>query len=175
MIKIEKHIEKQVLQDYFFVEGIIDINSKYFINKIKEGFKKENNQSYKTNVKDKMTSWNYFNEDEEFLKILENLIKYVDNHISFPSYTIQDSWGFCVSSGNHTIEHNHIPTLWSGVIYLNKHNQTLDFNQIYTRVKPEKGKFALFSSFLKHGCLPHHNKETKWGISFNLAPKPKSY
>jgi hypothetical protein len=169
MIKIHKHIEKKVLQDYFFIEGITDIDSKYFINKIKEGFKREDNLSYKTNVKDQMTSWNYFNEDSEFLKTMENLIKYVDTHISFPKYSIKDSWGFCVSSGNHTVEHDHIPTLWSGVIYLNEHNQTLDFNQINKRVKPEKGKFALFSSSLKHGCLSHNNKETKWGISFNMS------
>ena len=98
-----------------------------------------------------MTSWNYFNEDSEFLKIMGNLIKYVDTHISFPKYNIKDSWGFCVSSGNHTAEHDHVPTLWSGVIYLNEHTQTLDFNQINKRVKPEKGKFALFSS--SDNCL----------------------
>ena len=35
---IQKHIEKQVPQDYMFIEGTIDIDANYFINKIKEGF-----------------------------------------------------------------------------------------------------------------------------------------
>ena len=35
---IEKHIEKQVPQDYMFIEGIVDIDVNYFINKSKEGF-----------------------------------------------------------------------------------------------------------------------------------------
>ena len=65
---IEKHIEKQVLQDYMFIEGTIDIDTNYFLNKIKEGFQKEDNNNYHSNIKDRMTSWTYFNEDEKFLK-----------------------------------------------------------------------------------------------------------
>ena len=40
MIIIDHHIEDEVLTDYFFIEGTIDINSEYFIEKIKKDFKK---------------------------------------------------------------------------------------------------------------------------------------
>jgi len=38
MIIIDHHIEDEVLTDYFFIEEKIDINSEYFIEKIKKGF-----------------------------------------------------------------------------------------------------------------------------------------
>ena len=169
MIKIEKHYEKKILRDYFFIEGIVEINSNYFINKIKEGFKEDNNQSFKTNVRDAMTSWHYFNQDEEFLKISKCFIAYVDESIKLPKYKLLNSWGYCVSQGGRTTKHQHEPNLWSGVIYLNDHEQTLDFYEISKKIKPQKGKFALFSSFLEHESLPHYKNKKKWGISFNYA------
>mgnify|MGYP003133560373 CR=1 FL=1 len=38
MIIIDHHIEDEVLTDYFFIEGTIDINSEYFIEKIKKDY-----------------------------------------------------------------------------------------------------------------------------------------
>jgi hypothetical protein len=166
---IEKHIEKQVLQDYMFIEGTIDIDTNYFLNKIKEGFQKEDNNNYHSNIKDRMTSWTYFNEDEKFLNILNKFIFYIDSNIKFPPYCLRESWGYNISTKNQTLEHDHKPMIWSGVIYLNKHNQTLDFREISKKVKPEKGKFVLFSGFLKHQALTHYDKNTKWGISFNMG------
>ena len=40
-MKIDDHIEKQILTDYFLIEGTVEIDEKYFINKIKKGFEKE--------------------------------------------------------------------------------------------------------------------------------------
>ena len=52
MIVIDHHIEDECLTDYFFIEGVIDINSEYFIEKIKRGFQEDNNMAFKTNVRD---------------------------------------------------------------------------------------------------------------------------
>tara|TARA_R100001460_G_scaffold58413_2_gene98230 strand:+ start:252 stop:812 length:561 start_codon:yes stop_codon:yes gene_type:complete len=169
MIVIDHHIEDECLTDYFFIEGVIDINSEYFIEKIKRGFQEDNNMAFKTNIRDLMTSYNYFNNDDEFSKILKHFIKYIDERIKLNTYTLQDSWGYCVRTGNKTQVHTHKPSIWSGVLYLNDHSQLLNFPDIKRKVKPEKGKFALFSSFLNHGCKKHKSKETKWGISFNLS------
>lgn len=166
---IQKHIEKQVPQDYMFIEGTIDIDANYFINKIKKGFLREDNNNHHTNIKDRMTSWSYFNQDEKFLKILNKFIFYIDKNISLPAYRLSESWGYNISTENQTSEHDHRPHIWSGVLYLNKHNQTLDFREISKKVKPEKGKFALFSGFLKHQSLTHYEKDNKWGISFNMG------
>lgn len=169
MIIIDQHIEDECLTDYFFIEGTIDLNAEYFIEKIKLGFQENSNMAFKTNVRDLMTSYTYFNNDAEFSKILKNFITYIDDRMKLNKYILQDSWGYCVRTGNKTLFHTHKPSIWSGVFYLNDHPQTLDFPQIKKKIKPAKGKFALFSSFLEHGCKKHKSKETKWGVSFNLS------
>ena len=89
--------------------------------------------------------------------------------IDLPKYLLKDSWGFSLEKNNITKTHTHLPCLWSGVLYLNSHQQILNFPEINKKVKPEKGKFALFSSFLKHGCVENSSKKIKWGISFNFG------
>jgi hypothetical protein len=168
MIKTNKIIEREIPRKVFLYEVILDIDEKYFINQI-ESCLKEQNLYYKTNVKGQMTSWNAFNENEKFLQILSKFIFYVDQNITLPPYCLRESWGYNICTENQTLEHDHKPHIWSGVLYLNKHNQTLDFREINKKVKPEKGKFALFSSFLKHQSLTHYEKNNKWGISFNMG------
>ena len=69
---------------------------------------------------------------------------------------------------HYTKFHNHQGCYFSGVIYLNKHSQVLEFPEINEELKPEKGSFAIFSSFLKHGCSKRNLEEkAKYGISFN--------
>ena len=166
-MEIQKHFNRKVLQEYFFIEGTIDIDCDYFITKIKEGVNQQNALNYKTNINGKMTSWIYFNEDIHFIEIMQKFNNYVDDNYNIQKYYLLDSWGFCVGKNEHTKFHSHTRCLWSGVIYLNDSDQTLDFPQINIKVKPEKGKFALFSSFLEHGCKKNLNDSFKWGLSFN--------
>ena len=72
---INDHVESKALCQYFFVEGVIDVDSTYFINKIKEGIEREDNNNFKTNVRDKITSYKYFNSDEKFISIIKKLSK----------------------------------------------------------------------------------------------------
>tara|TARA_R100000664_G_scaffold33441_1_gene50562 strand:+ start:783 stop:1289 length:507 start_codon:yes stop_codon:yes gene_type:complete len=167
-MKIHNHIENKVLTDYFFIEGTIDVDEKYFVNKIKEGFEQENNMNFKTNVRDYMTPYEYFNKDEKFGVIITDFINYIDARFDLDKYRLIESWGYCVRTGNQTKFHNHGRNLWSGVVYLNEHPQVLEFPDIKKEVKPRKGRFALFSSFLEHGTKRHESKKTKWGISFNI-------
>tara|TARA_Y100001972_G_scaffold126073_1_gene178866 strand:- start:2127 stop:2651 length:525 start_codon:yes stop_codon:yes gene_type:complete len=169
-IDIKKHFEKKVMIDYFFIQGTIDVNVNYFINKIEEGLKRDDNMSFKTNVKDQMTSYTYFNDDEEFGKIVSQFITYVDRNMSLRKYCLLDSWGIKCNLSGETLEHDHLPSLWSGVLYLNSHKQVLNFPEINQSVKPEKGSFALFSSFLKHKTSINETKEIKYGLSFNFRP-----
>ena len=167
-MRIHNHIENQVLTDYFLIEGTVDVDKDYFINKIKKGFGEENNMNFKTNVRDLMTDYKYFNTDEKFLNIVKDFISYIDARFNMDEYRLFDSWGYCVRTGNQTRFHHHKPSMWSGVLYLNDHPQTLKFPEVKKEIKPAEGKFALFSSFLNHGADRHDSEETKWGISFNL-------
>ena len=46
MIKIHKHIERKILRDFFLIEGTVDVDADYLINKIKQGVQAENNQNH---------------------------------------------------------------------------------------------------------------------------------
>ena len=81
---IESYVEGEALCDYFFIEGTIEVDSEYFINEIKKGINKKDNMNFKTNVRDHMTSYKYFNNDLKFKKILfkmHGLIAYEKNFL----------------------------------------------------------------------------------------------
>ena len=167
-MEIVKEIKSKIDQDYFFIKGNINIDSEYFIEKIKKGCSEKDNMNFKTNIIGSQTSWQYFNKDLKFNKILFKFLDYIDLNFSLPNYTLVDAWGFECSLGSRTITHDHFPSLISGVIYLNEHSQLLEFKDINQTVKPEKGSFALFSGFLKHGCFRNKQDAAKYGLSFNL-------
>ena len=168
-MQIHRHIEKKIKTDYFFIEGTIDVDSDYFLDQIDKGIVREDNLSNRTSVRDQMTSFDYFNQDEKFIKILHTFMDFLDKNIPMSRYRLTDAWGYRMNSGGETREHDHKPNLWSGVLYLNSHKQTLDFSQINYSVKPEKGKFVIFSSILLHKSEKHRENNPKYGISFNFG------
>ena len=86
---------------------------------------------------------------------------------------LYSSWGNKMGFGSRTLSHDHLPSVVSGVIYLNDHNQKLIFKEIEEEVIPKKGSFALFSPILKHHCTRNYTNKIKYGISFNLnVPSP---
>ena len=165
-----KIIKSKIQQPYIFCTGKIkNIDSKYFIKKINEGCNLNDNMSYKTNVKGEMTSFRYFNNDIEFLKILFPIFDFIDEDIDVRRYSLEDSWGIKNNISSYTTMHDHLGSYISGAIYLNSHDQLLEFPEINEKVKPEIGSFVIFTSFLKHGCKRNLTNKTKYGISFNLS------
>jgi hypothetical protein len=165
---VTKDIFKKVSVDYFFVKGKLEIDSEYFISKIKEGCALENAMSFKTNIKGLMTPYNHFVEDKKFISLIQPLIDFVDDNYDNPNYHLWNAWGHEVRQREKTAVHSHSDALWSGVIYLNSSNQLLDFPQIKEQIKPEEGTFAIFSPFLKHGCSKNTDPFSKFGLSFNF-------
>jgi len=168
IMKIFKDYQKKVEKDFFFTEGTIELDEVYFIEKIKKGVEEKNNLSFKTNIMGLMTSWDYFLKDVFFLDIVQEFIDHIDTNNDLPKYYLQSAWGYGLQKGDYTKKHRHDASIWSGVIYFNDHKQTLDFDEINVKVKPEKGKFALFSPFLEHKSCKHFEDNVKWGISFNF-------
>ena len=169
---ITKKIQKEIKRPYFFYEGMFDnINSNYFINKIEEGITGKNNLSYKTNLNGQMTDWQFFNKDLEFEKLIWQLFDVIDKDFKPKKYYLRDAWGLKTTMGDYTTQHDHTRDniFISGVIYLNEHNQILEFPEIDQQIKPEVGKFAIFSSFLYHGCNRNLIDTTKYGLSFNIS------
>ena len=146
---INKHFNKKVEKEYFYVEGNLEIDSNYFIKEIEKGITSQDNMNYKTNIKGKMTSYDFFKKDLKFLNIIRQLSEYLDDSYNLLQYYLQDAWGFKTDLYEKTQLHDHL-CYWSGVIYLNKCDQPLNFPEIKQKIQPEKGNFAIFSPWLLH-------------------------
>jgi len=166
---ITKELNKKIEKEYFFIKGKIEIDSNYFIEKIKQSCSSNLNLNYKTNVKSLMTPWDFFVNDKKFIQIIINFVDYIDKNYNMVSYKLHEAWGIQVKPNEKTNFHTHYQTLWSGVLYLNSSKQNLIFPDIKEEVKPEPGSFALFSNFLNHGCERNKEDFSKFGISFNFA------
>ena len=67
---IYKDIQKKVPRDYFFIQGKIQLDAKYFINKINQSCGSKENLNHITNVKGNMTPFDFFKNDPNFTKLL---------------------------------------------------------------------------------------------------------
>lgn len=168
-MQVQKFFNKNIEIEYFFISGKLDIDAKYFIEKIEKGVQDKDNMNHRTNVNGLMTRWDYFNTDEKFITILSKFIEYVDDNLNLVKYRLKDSWGIELKKFQNTNFHTHIESPWSGVLYLNDSNQNLIFPQIKQEVKPEEGVFCLFNGFLEHGCYKNMNNSSKYAIAFNMV------
>ena len=165
---IQKEIKSKIERDYFFIEANLVLDYEYFINKINENINTENNLNYKTNVKGKQTSWEFFNQDPQFLKTLFIIFDYLDRIKDMRNYHLGTAWGVREDYGDYSRIHDHLPCFLSGIIYLNKHSQKLCLPEIKEEVIPACGKLILFSSFLKHYTPRNLTNDSKYAIAFNL-------
>jgi hypothetical protein len=168
---LNKIIKSKLEVPYIYLSGTIEnINTNYFIEKMEKGFKQENNKNFLTNVKGLMTSWDFFNNDLEFLKLLWPFFDLIEKEIlNLPKFILQESWGIRNDLGSYTKSHDHLRSIFSGVIYLNDHNQLLNFPDINQTLKPSMGSFAIFSGFLKHNCIRSLDMRPKYALSFNCS------
>ena len=168
---LTKYVRSTIQKDYFFIKGNLgEIDSSYFINKINEGINSSSNLNEKTNIIGGMTSWDFFKNDKQFLKLVLPFMDYIDKENFFSaSWYLKEAWGFEEKFSMYTKEHDHGSSLWSGVIYLSKADQPLIFPEIQEEIKPDVANFALFSSFLKHKTKNRiSDDKTKYGLSFNF-------
>ena len=165
---ITKDVNRKVSKEYFFITGKLELNCNYYIEKIKKACNSDNNMNYQTNIKSLMTPFSFFKEDKNFQKLLYPIIDHLDLHYNLPKYGLHEAWGFEVKPREKTLYHDHKESFWSGVIYLNSSNQTLNFPEIHEKIKPEAGVFGIFSSILQHGCEKNPDDFSKFGMSFNI-------
>jgi len=171
-IILNKEIHTKIKQDVFYVEGFIDVNTNYFINKIEEGINHPSNKNNKTHVKGFMTAWDYFIQDEEFLKIFLQLINKLEHNNTtkecFPEkWTLNECWGIKEVKGSSTARHSHTSSVFSGIIYLNDVNHDLIFDELDLKLTPKKGKFSIFSGNLHHYTQRNLTDIDKYALVFN--------
>ena len=164
---IDKEIVSKTYRQYFFISGVVDIDEKYFKKRIDEGVK-NSSLNYNTNVIGKHTAWQFFNKDENFGIFLFQMIDYLEGlDLELPKFYLHEAWGLIETFGGHTKKHGHAPYYLSGVLYLNDHHQKLFFPEINQEITPKKGRFVVFSSFLKHYTERNTQHKAKYAISFN--------
>ena len=162
---IQTHFNFSIPKPILFIESMIDeCHSEYFIPLIEEGIKHETNCNYVSNVKGKMTSFVYFNENKIFQKLLSSTCEAFK--INLPTLELVESWGLKLNEGEYTQLHEH-HNIYSGVLYLNDVDTNLELPEINKKVECKKGKFVFFSGMLSHKTKPLV-KGTKYAIAFNL-------
>ena len=173
MLTTDKEIISRIDVDYIFVSGNIkNIDSEYFIKQIDKGISENDNLSFKTNVKGFHTKFHYFNNDKKFMEILSRILNQLGTlKYKFRPFSLREAWGIKLGLTNYTQLHDHYSQYLSGVLYLNDSEQELIFPAINQKVKPTKGKFVVFSSFLEHYTLRNLEDEYKYAIPFNWQPK----
>ena len=173
-MEIQKEIISKIERDYFFIEGQLDVkNPQYFINKIEEGIKKDDNLNHQTNVRGHHTAWNCFSFDKEFHILLFKLLNYIDTlenslTITKQHFRLSEAWGVREGFGEYSQKHHHLPAFFSGTIYLNDHPQKLFFPELNRTITPTCGKFVLFSSFFLHYTNRNLTDKYKYAIPFNF-------
>jgi hypothetical protein len=167
-MKLNKIVQKQILQDYVYMTGVLDIDTEYFKKKIDEQVLSNDNLNGKTNVMGGMTNWHFFAKDEKFWTPFFPIQDYIEqNNLFYESYMIEEVWGLIEPKGGYTKKHKHFPSVFGGVIYLNSSDQKLFFPQIGEEIKPEPGAFAIFSGFLFHYTNRNTSNTPKYALSFN--------
>ena len=168
---INKYIEKEINIPIFFSECSIDITDTkdYFISKIEESINSKENNNHKTNVKGKMTPWNFFVNDQNFHKILDKGVGQISKFIKLKKSYLEEAWGIKIEKGNETLFHNHDECKFSGILYLNNTELPIYFPQLDINIVPKMGTFLLFSAILNHGTNVNKSEQAKYAIPFNFS------
>jgi hypothetical protein len=160
---------KEILKETYILTG--KLNNERLIKNLIDFVKKnkDENLSYKTNVKGHFTGFQSLIQNDDFLTFLKNIQKniqiiYKDNFI------IQDAWGNICRIGEEVIEHDHSGvTGFCGILYLTEGGPGTYFKEYDLLIKEEIGKYILFNPFLKHSVKKIENDIERITIAFNMG------
>jgi|VirMetMinimDraft_7_1064189.scaffolds.fasta_scaffold09176_7 hypothetical protein len=164
----QKVIYKQVetTTNLFLCERQLQgLDVEYFIDKIKKNINE--NISYETNVRNKMTNWNCFINDVAIEKIFANMNSLV-SILKLPSLKLDNCWGTWSSNYVETYQHKHTPSMMSGVLYLTEGGPGTFFPQFNINIKEKIGKLVFFHGDTLHMVKKHKLKKDRFLISFNF-------
>lgn len=129
---------------------------------------KDENLSYKTNVKGHFTGFYSLIQNNYFISFLEKIKKniqiiYKDNFI------IKEAWGNICLLGDEVIEHDHSgATAFSGILYLTENGPGTYFKEYDLTIEEKIGRYVLFSPILKHNVKKIEKNIERISIAFNF-------
>lgn len=167
---MSNYTQRKILKDVFLYQTKFNISNDkdYFISKIEEGIKLDNNLSYVSNVKGKMTDWLFFNQDQRLINYILQVGREIHKFYELPKSQIVNAWGIKINKKDYTEIHNHDQCHFSAVFYLNKTETVINFPELDLIIKPEEGTFLLFSAILNHFTEEHKEDIAKYAIAINI-------
>lgn len=137
-------------------------------------------QGHKTNVKAQMTDW-LMNKEPGFDKmsdIVLNIARYISNvkYRKDVDCFVHNMWGMKYKSEESAIEHDHWPSLWSFVYYINAPKDAPglffpDMGEQGGERKLEKGLLLFFEGHIKHAVRPQKYKGYRYCVSGNIKER----
>lgn len=113
--------------------------------------------SYKTNVKGRMTHWNFFSRDEDFKNLLDQFLKiarrsniwleYFNREKNLYFFNISNAWGNILNKNESVTRHHHLGTDYASVLYFD------DRSVLCTdagNFKSQRGLVITMPSYLHH-------------------------
>ena len=145
----------------WYIEGDVTkilIENEELLQRLEKKIKSNTDQtlSYKTNVKGKMTHWDYFKRDEDFKELVSLYYKICgryglwqekqDNNNIY-HFTVLNAWGNILIKNDKVIRHHHLGTDYSSVLYFdNKAPLCTDAGKIETT----RGLIITIPTYLFH-------------------------
>ena len=131
-------------------------------------------QDYKTNVKAYMTDWDM--RGKPGFDKLEKIIMDMTNYLSKIYYNrpinprVENLWGMIYKKGDYAMVHDHWPSLWSGVYYIEVPDNSGDlfFPQLKQAMAPKKNQMIVFEGKTRHGVRESLSDKERIAVSFNV-------
>ena len=160
---------KEIIRETYILTG--KINNKDIINNLIKFVKnnKDEELSYKTNVKAHFTGFKSLVENKDFINFLKEIqpqikIIYQDNFI------ISEAWGNLCKIGEEVIGHTHEDVSgFCGILYLTDGGPGTYFKEHDLLIQEEIGKFILFHPLLNHSVKKIENDIERITIAFNMG------
>ena len=174
MDKIIQHNFKTIKPQSIFVTDVVDpVMNEDIVKVIRKSGDK---QDYKTNVKAYMTDWDISNKPgfKQLTKHIISITKYLSEkyyHRKDTKLRIDNMWGMIYKRDEYAMVHDHWPSIWSGVYYINvpdNGGSDLYFPQLKTSLSPKENQMVIFDGYLRHGVKPNKSDKERIAVSFNV-------
>ena len=132
-----------------------------------------------TNVKATMTNWKDVLQHKEYQELTTKIVQILDITIQLRSpscdnfeYHIDDFWAMRHNRGDHSNLHIHLPSIFSGVFYVDVPGDTLlKFNNFDHSELIKTNTLYLFASSIQHEVFRQQYDEPRLSLAFNISMK----
>jgi hypothetical protein len=159
---------KEILKETYILTGKIKNEQliENLINFVKNN--KDENLSFKTNVKGHFTGFKSLVQNDDFITFLKNIEKNI-KIIYKDNFLISDAWGNICKIGEEVTEHDHAGvTGFCGILYLTEGGPGTYFKEHDLLINEEIGKYILFSPILNHSVKKIENEIERITVAFNM-------